>query len=759
MANRHSGRTTGRPLRRERGASAATGSAGSRRPAPAKRKKRLIDYPRSGKRGIRRFLPSFKQMLGCLLFVVLLGVGFFIVSYILVPVPAPNEVAVSQTSVITYDNGKPLGRLAAQNREKVSIHKVPKHVQHAVLAAEDREFYSEPGFSVTGIARAAWAYVRNEPLQGGSTITQQYVKKTYLTDQRTFSRKWKELILSIKIERELSKDQILQRYMNTVYFGRGAYGIQTASQAYFGKNASKLTPSEGAVLASLIRNPSLYDPVRHKENLKPRFEYVVNGMASQGWLNAEQVSSMKLPKTAKPDESNQYKGERGYLIAMVKDELERRGISEDELLTGGYRVHTTFNKKMMKYAKKAVKEAYPDYLRHEGVDVGMAAVEPGTGRIVAIYGGKNYLKDQFNNALRGGLTQPGSSFKPYVLASALKKGISLHTTYDGHSPKTVAGHTFKNAGGEQFGYIDLATATEHSVNTVYVQLGQDVGLNRVIKNAKKVGIQTGPWCPLGPGNTKMDTGASTPLGPMDVCPMQQAGGYATFANKGKYVQPTAVDKVTNASGDRVIYKSDPDPKKVFSKGVAGDTLYALQKVVQGGTGTGANLPDGRPVAGKTGTTNDNRSAWFVGTVPQLTASVAVYKADGGPIPYTVYGGSVAAPVWRAFMEKATEHMKVKDFPGPSWVGETKHDYPTQPVTTDTSEPTQTDTQEPSNTPSDTPSNTPTPPTTPPTTPPSSPPPTTETSEPTTSGPSVTFPPKPNGTGANRANRKGKGRGG
>ncbi|MGH3097889.1 MAG: transglycosylase domain-containing protein, partial [Streptosporangiales bacterium] len=709
MANRYSGRTTGSPLRRERGASAGAGGGGSRRrPGPARRKKRLIDYPRSGKRGARRFLPSFKQLLGCFIFVVLLGAGFFIVSYILIPVPAPNEVAVSQTSVITYDNGKPLGRLAAQNREKVSIDKVPKHVQHAVLAAEDREFYSEPGFSVTGILRAAWAYVRNEPLQGGSTVTQQYVKKTYLTDERTFTRKWKELILSIKIEQELSKDQILQRYLNTVYFGRGSYGVQTASHAYFDKGVSKLTPSEGAVLASLIRNPSLYDPVRHKENLKPRFEYVINGMASQGWLSAEQVSSMKLPKTVKPDESNQYKGERGYLIAMVKDELERRGISEDELLTGGYQVHTTFNKKMMKYAKQAVKEAYPDYLRQENVDIGMAAVEPGTGRIVAIYGGKNYLKDQFNNALRGGLTQPGSSFKPYVLASALKKGIGLRTTYDGHSPKTVAGHTFKNAGAEQFGYIDLATATEHSVNTVYVQLGQDVGLHRVIKNAKKVGIQTGPWCPLGPGNTKMDAGASTPLGPMDVCPMQQAGGYATFANKGKYVQPTAIDEVTNASGDRVIYKANPDPRKVFSKGVAADTLYALQQVVQGGTGTAAILPDGRPVAGKTGTTNDNRSAWFVGTVPQLTASVAVYKSNGHQIPYTVYGGSVAAPVWEAFMAKATEHMKVKDFPDPAWVGEARHNYPTEPVTTYTSEPTDTYTQEPSDTPTNTPTPTDTP---------------------------------------------------
>ncbi|HEX6447761.1 MAG TPA: transglycosylase domain-containing protein [Streptosporangiales bacterium] len=629
-----------------------------------------------------------KWTLICLLAFVALGVGIFAYAYATTPIPDKNPVATSQASVLTYSNGTTMARLAAQNRENVPLSRVPKQTREAVLAAENRTFYTDPGISFTGILRAFWVSIHGGSLQGGSTISQQYVKKTYLTDQRTWTRKFKELILTIKVERQLSKDQILERYLNTVYYGRGAYGIQTASKAYFNKDVSKLTPAEGAVLASMIRSPSLYDPDQHPQNLRARWDYVITGMKQQGWLSAEQP--VKFPTISKAERNNWYKGGTGYLIQMVKDELARRGISEDELLTGGYHVQTTFNPKLMKYARQAVKDAYPDVFKRKGVALGLASVEPGTGRIVAIYGGRDYLKQQINHATTGGLTQPGSSFKPYVLATALQNGIGLKTYYDGRSPQVINGHKFVNSGGEQFGSIDLATATEHSVNTVYVRLGQDVGLTKVIDNAKKMGIQTSPWCPLNHASTRMQPITSEPLGPMDVCPLEQAGAYATFVNKGNYVEPTTLIKVTDATGKRVIYQAKPSPRKVFSKGVSADTLFALQKVVQGGTGTGARLPD-RPVAGKTGTSSFNRSAWWVGTIPQLTTAVAMYKAEGGQIPRvggynTVFGGTIPARVWQAYMLKVTQNMKVEDFPEPAYVGTVKHSYSPPP---DTSSPTQT----------------------------------------------------------------------
>lgn len=620
---------------------------------------------------------------------VAVGVGIFAYAYATTPIPDKNPVATSQTSVITYSDGSTMARLAAQNRENVPLNRVPKDVREAVLSAENRTFYSDPGFSFTGIIRAFWVSVHGGSLQGGSTISQQYVKKTYLTDERTWTRKFKELILTIKVERQLSKDQILERYLNTVYYGRGAYGIQMASKAYFNKDVSKLTPAEGAVLASVIRSPALYDPEQHPQNLHARWDYVITGMKQQGWLSSEQ--SVRFPHIGKPARNNWYKGGNGYLIQMVKDELARRGISEDELLTGGYRVQTTFDPKLMKYARQAVKDAYPDVFKRKGVALGLASVEPGTGKIVAIYGGRDYLKQQINHATTGGLTQPGSSFKPYVLATALQNGIGLKTYYDGHTPQTINGHRFVNAGGEPFGSIDLTAATEHSVNTVYVRLGQDVGLSKVIDNAKKMGIQTSPWCPLNHASTRLEPITSEPLGPMDVCPLEQAGAYATFANKGNYVEPTTLVKVTDASGKRTIFQAKPSPRKVFSKGVSADTLYALQKVVQGGTGTHARLPDGRPVAGKTGTSSLNRSAWWVGTIPQLTTSVAMYKANGHQMPRvggynTVYGGTIPAEVWRAYMEKVTRNMKVEDFPEPAYVGTAKHRYSPPP---NTSSPTRT----------------------------------------------------------------------
>ncbi|MQA03495.1 MAG: penicillin-binding protein [Streptosporangiales bacterium] len=695
-------RQNGEPLRRSR--STAAGSR-RRRKKPQRRWWRTL----------------LKVSLGCFLFFLLLGIGIFVVAYQATDIPDANKVATSQSSVIQYSNGKEMGRIASENRENVKLEQVPKHVRYAVLAAENRDFESEPGFSISGYMRAAWALIRGEQLQGGSTITQQLVKKTYLTDDRTFTRKFKELILAIKIERKLSKDEILERYLNTVYYGRGAYGIQTASKAYFDKDVRSVTVREAAVLASVIRNPSLYDPNQNPENLKNRYSYVLNGMESKGWLDSAAKYPAKPPKVAQSTTRNQYKGQNGYLIQMVKEELERRGISEDELLTGGYRVRTTFQPKRMKQAVKAVRQQFPNYLKKDGVDVGMASVDPRTGRVVAIYGGPNYLKEQLNHATTGGLTQPGSSFKPIVLASALKQGIGLRTTYDGNSPQTINGHEFSNSGGSSYGPVDIPKATQKSINTAYLQMGQEVGLENVAENAKQLGYETSEWCQPGQHGTHMKTVTSMPLGPMDICPLAQAGAIATFANQGTFIEPTTIESVRKPNGEPIDL-GKPRERKVFSKGVAADTLHAMSRVAQsGGTAPGAALPD-RPMAGKTGTSTQNRSAWFVGTVPQLTTTVATYRAEGGTIPGVqgeVQGGTVPASIWQDYMARATKNMPPRELPEPAYVGnvERRETVAPTPDETETSEPSETQTGEPSTSEPSQPTEEPTQP--------SSPPPTTE----------------------------------
>jgi membrane peptidoglycan carboxypeptidase len=678
-----------------------------------------VDYPRARYDGFRRYVPSFKQLLG------LAGVGFLAmvaligVGYAATDIPQPNELISAQTTIVYYDNGKTeIGRFGEQNRIIVELDKVPDHVQKAVLAAEDRSFYENRGISPTGIVRAFWTNLTGGSTQGGSTITQQYAKNAYLSQERTYTRKLKEFFIAVKLARRDDKDEILADYLNTIYFGRQAYGIETAAQTYFGKSAKDLTVEEGAVLAAVIRAPAFYDPEEDAERLENRFDYVLDGMVSKGWLSQGERAGMQVPELADPREAKG--GTNYYLMDAVRRELKAKGFSEQDIDLGGLRVTTTFNRKSQRAAVRAVRQERPRE-NARNVHIGLSAVQPGTGAVIAMYGGNK--AGNLNEATQARV-QPGSSFKPFALAAALDDGISLRSRYNGNSPQELPG-TDKEVNNEfdlDYGSaVDLVTATEKSINTAYVDLTLDIGPGRVLDAAVAAGI---------PDDTPgLQANGVIPLGTASVRNIDMANAYATFAAQGEAAQWYVVEEVKGSNGG-TRYQANPDLARAFEEDVTADVSYALQQVVQSGTGTEARALD-RPAAGKTGTAalrpDTTTSAWFVGYTPQLSAAVSFYKGtgkadlDGVGGLSTFFGGEYPARIWTAFMQAAMQGKEIEDFPEPAYVGETVNPPPPPSPTPTETETTETPTAPPSTIPPST-----IPPASPPPSPPASPPPPEQT---------------------------------
>ncbi len=489
----------------------------------------------------------------------------FTYAYFTVGIPDPKAFVNSQSTIIQYADGTELGRIGSENRTIVPLAKIPLNLRHAVLAAEDRNFYSEHAFSPQGLARAIWDNIKSLGNGGGgSTITQQYAKTAFLTPERSIQRKIKEIVIAIKLEQQQSKDQILENYLNTIWFGRGAYGVQTAAQTYFGRNVNQLSVAQDAV-------------------------------------------NKRIPAKA------------------------------------------------------------PSDLR-----VALVSIRPGTGEIVAMYGGRDYLQSQLNNATQS-TAQAGSSFKPFALIAALESGISLQSTWLGTSPavyddpnaQTI--YSVYNYSNEQFGKINLLDATAHSVNTVFVPLGIKAGLQNVVDVARRAGI---------PNSVQMWATPSVSLGVASPHVIDVAAAYASFAAQGVYAKPFMVKEVLGAN-QGVLYESRIQAQQVFSADVMADLTTALQGVVQYGTGGAAITGINRPVAGKTGTTTDNASAWFNGYTPQLATSVAMFRNDatqslngiGGLGAVT--GGSYPAMIWNSYTKVAMKGMPVVSFPAPSNIGGTE----------------------------------------------------------------------------------------
>jgi membrane peptidoglycan carboxypeptidase len=661
-------------------------------------KRRWIDYPRRGKTGIRHWLPSWRQILAIVGLGIAVLAGAFYAAYTLIDIPQPNDLLRAQTSTIAYADGTPIAKLNEQNRTDVDLDKVPEATRDAVLAAENRSFYTDPGISVTGVIRAAWTNITSDSTAGGSTITQQYVKNMYLTQERSYSRKLKEVFISLKIDREMSKDEILQDYLNTIYFGRGAYGIQAAAQAYFGKDVGQLSVSESAVLAAFLRSPTLYAPEDHLEALKARWAYVLDGMVSQGWLSAADRAAQTFPAITSKSVQVRFPGQTGYLVAAAQRELEALGYSEDDIQRGGLTVTTTFEPKAQAAAEAAIASQLPPQEEWPtGFHAGLAAVRPDTGGVVAIYGGRGYQAGAYFDDAIQGASQSGSTFKPFALAAALENGFSLRDRFSGRNdrefPEYDGGRPVPNFGGESFGNIDLIRATANSVNTVYVDLTIQTGSDKVRAAAIKAGI---------PEDTQdLVAQPAVVLGVANVHPVDLADAYATFAAQGVHTDWHVITKITGPDGE-VVYAANPEHQRVFAADVTADVCYAMQAVVEDGSGFAAK-DLGRASAGKTGTTNDNKSSWYGGFVPQLSAAVGLWvEGTGASLAGfggldTVTGGSFPARTWTAFMQGALEGTPVQGFPEPAYVnsGPTSTFRP----------PPQSET--PSLTPSDTPSATPT----------------------------------------------------
>jgi membrane peptidoglycan carboxypeptidase len=598
------------------------------------------------------------------------GATLFAFAWFTVSIPDPNAYVNSQSTVIQYSNGSEIGRVGTQNRQILPLAKIPLRLRYAVMAAEDRNFYSNRAFSPTGIARALLNNLRSGDLtgEGGSTITQQYAKTAFLSPSRTIQRKIKELVISLKLENALSKDQILENYLNTIYFGRGSYGVQTAAQQYFNRNAHQLSISQSAVIASILRSPGYYDPSLSKENavrLENRFAYVIQGMLDKNWITEAEAKDAKFPRVAPRTTSGQLSGPKGYIIDAVQKELSKLGFTQDQLLVGGYVIKTTLDQRAQQAAVDAVNKFTPAGAP-ENLHTALVAIRPGTGEVVAMYGGKDYVVRQLNDATQS-IALAGSTFKPFALIASLEAGIPMTSMWNGDSPQTFddLGRPYEvsNYGDEGWGQVDLLTATQHSINTVFVPLGMKAGMDKVVDAARRAGI---------PENVAMIATPSVVLGVASPHVIDVANSYATFAAQGVYSKPYMVASVTG-SNKGLLYQGKAQTQEVFSKEVMADLTYALKSVVNGGTGSAA-LALGRPAAGKTGTSQSNASAWFSAYTPQLAASVALFRDSaseslngiGGLTSVT--GGTFPAKIWTYFMKRALKDEPIMSFPAPSNIG-------------------------------------------------------------------------------------------
>ncbi len=632
-----------------------------------------IDYPRAGRTGARRFVPSWKLLLGSLVTGGLLLVGalvaVFTFAWFTVSIPDENAVAQAQTSIIYWNDGKTeLARIGDTNRISIPLSQVPEHTQKAVLAAEDRSFYEHGGFSVRGFVRAVWTNLRTGSSQGGSTITQQFAKNAFLSADKTYTRKVRELVLSVKLESQMSKDEILQSYLNTIFFGRGAYGIQTAAESYFGVDAEDLTLEQSAVLASIINAPGYFSPENHMDRLKERYAYVLDGMLDMGSITQKQHDKAlkNFPDIIKRDRSQTYAGPTGFLLTMVEHEALDKGISEEDLYGGGLRITSTFDKQAQEAAVAAVQAGAPT-LNAKGVRIGLASVRPGTGEVVAIYGGADYLKNSLNNATQA-IGQAGSTFKPFALVAATEQDISPWSSWPGNSPSTVNGYTFQNYGNTSYGSgVSLLYGTQNSINSVFVKLTSQVGVESVRQAALAAGIpkETTGW--------EESDNLTFVLGTASPHPIDVAGAYATFAAGGKKAPNTTLNRIENANGG-LLYKRDKGAAvRTLDESVVNRVNWYLQSVVQNGTGRPA-LALGRPAAGKTGSTDSYMSAWFAGYTPELSTAVMFIKDDakGNPVSLSgtggmrqFYGGGYPARIWTSYMRGALAGQPVQSFALPA----------------------------------------------------------------------------------------------
>ncbi|MGB3771548.1 MAG: transglycosylase domain-containing protein [Rhodococcus sp. (in: high G+C Gram-positive bacteria)] len=603
----------------------------------------------------------------------------FMVAYVIEDVPRPGDIKTNQVATILASDGtSTLATVVPPegNRTDVEIGEIPEHVRNAVLSAEDRDFYSNPGFSVTGFARAARDNVLGrDSAGGGSTITQQYVKNALVGSERTLTRKMRELVISSKMARQWAKDDILAAYLNTIYFGRGAYGIAAASTAYFDKPVDQLTVEEGAVLAAVIQQPSGLDPENNLEGATSRWNYVLDGMVTMGALDQAQRETMQFPpwrplasvNTGDPNND----GPNGLIKNQVLKELTASGISEQDLNTAGLQITTTIDARGQQAAIDAVNsnmEGEPADLRTASV-----SIDPRTGAVRSYYGGAD--GSGFDFAQSG--VQTGSSFKVFGLAAALDQGIPLSQMFDS-SPLTVNGISITNSEGASCGTCTIAEALKRSLNTSFyrLQLSLDGGAQAIADMAHRLGI---PEEIEGIGQTLTEPGGVGPnngivLGQYQTPVLNMASAYGTLAASGVYHAPHFVQKVVTADGTVLLDRGPDAGERRVDAAVADNVTAAMRPIA--GYSNGHNLAGGRQSAAKTGTaqlgdTGENKDAWMVGYTPSLSTAVWVGTEQGLPLENfyggPIYGSGLPSDIWKDTMDGSLEGTEPETFPAPGQI--------------------------------------------------------------------------------------------
>ncbi len=607
------------------------------------------------------FLKKALAFLGILAIGIFLLSGVFVASSLssMAKLKNPKLANQPQRSIVYGADGSAIGSFFVQNREPVSIERVPRYLRDAIVAVEDRRFYVHHGVDIEAIIRALIQNITKRRIaEGGSTITQQYAKNAIIGNELSLTRKLKEAYIAIQLEKRYSKRQILEAYINTVYFGHGAYGVEAAAETYFGKKVQYLTLAEAALIAGLPKSPQGFSPFDNPAEAKRRQTIVLDKMVDEGYITKAQAAQAKaqplIYKSAKDEDPN---GKIApYFVEYVKQELLRK-YGKEKVFGGGLRVYTTLDMRMQRAADNAIKSA----LNQDGdPTASIVAVDPKTGYVKAMVGGRDFKTLKYNLATQG-RRQPGSSFKVFVLVAALESGVSPQTQFNGSSPIQIKipdsseVWTVNNAEGSAYGNISIWEATVKSVNAVYAQLIMKVGPQKVVDVAKRMGIKENiePYPAIAIGG--LTTGVS---------PLEMASAFGTLATNGERAEPIAISRIVDSKG-KVIFTAKPKRSRALDPKIAGQTTQILVDVIKRGTGRRADI--GRPAAGKTGTAENYQDAWFVGYTPDLAAAVwmghpeaqiEMRDVHGSP----GYGGIIPATMWGEFMKEALKDVPPHGFP-------------------------------------------------------------------------------------------------
>lgn len=603
-------------------------------------------------------LKALKFLVICVICLMIMGASVLYGFSSLFAPPNMDETLIPDAASQFYDiNGNVIyTTLSEERRIPVNIDKIPKHVQKAFIAIEDNRFYEHSGIDYRGTARALVSTLSGREVQGGSTITQQLAKNAFLTQERSLTRKIREAFIAKELEHKYTKDEILSMYLNRIYFGQGAYGIESASMYYFDKHVQNLDIAEAATLAAIPKSPNYYNPFENPQESKKRQELVIDQMVKYGFITADQAAQAKAKKMVYSTSHKAKNDPRGYFFDMISQKVIEE-VGADALYKGGLKIYTTLDMDMQKAAENAMRHLpsyYTDGKKLTQPQMALAAVDPKTGYVKAMIGGRG--QDKFNRATLA-VRQPGSAFKPFVYLTAMQNGFTPASIIEDKEEEFAKGWKPQNSDMQWHGKVSLRTALKRSFNVPTIKLAREVGVDKIVANAEKMGIST-----LVDSGAYSDVNLAMALGGLSkgVNPLEMASAYGVLATNGLYSKPIALLKIVDREG-KVLYQAKSQTKRVIDAASAYMTTNMLEDVLVSGTAGGMGI--GRPAAGKTGTTDTYIDAWFVGYTPDLSTAVWVGDDNNKPMQ-RMYGSGAPLSIWHEFMVNALASTPRTGFSNP-----------------------------------------------------------------------------------------------